>query len=205
MLVHKSVTEFLDETASSNPVPGGGSIAAHSGATAAALVEMVASLTIGKKKYIEVEEDMKRLREKAIGLRKELLEDVDRDSHAFDKVMAAFKLSKETDEEKAIRRDAIQEAMKQAATVPLEVARKSLQVMHLSKAVVEKGNCNTITDGAVSAMMGRTAVLSALYNVRINLGSIKDEELVKTFNQEVELLEKEARALEKNILDSVEL
>ncbi len=205
MLVDKSVREFLDETASNNPVPGGGSIAAHSGATAAALVEMVANLTIGKKKYAEIEVEMKGISVAASALRVELLEDVDRDSDAFHLVMDAFKMKKETDEEKASRREAIQKAMKHAAAVPLEVAKKSLQVMALSKVVVERGNSNAVTDGAVSAMMARTAVLSALYNVRINLGSIKDEELVKTLSLEVERLENEARALENEILGSVEL
>ncbi len=205
MLVGKSVKEFLDETASNNPVPGGGSIAAHSGATAAALVEMVANLTIGKKKYAEIEEEMKGIRVTANALREELLEDVDRDSDAFHQVMSAFKMNKETDEEKVARRESIQKAMKHAAAVPLEVAKKSLQVMALAKVVVVKGNNNAVTDGAVSAMMARTAVLSALYNVRINLGSIKDEELVKTLSREVEGLENEARALENEILGSVEL
>lgn len=205
MLINQSVRGFLDETASSNPVPGGGSIAAQSGATAAALVEMVANLTIGKKKYLQVEEEMKGISKTASAFREKLLEDIDRDSEAFHQVMKAFKLLKETDEEKAIRREAIQEAMKHAAAVPLEVAKQSLEVMALSKKVVVSGNANAVTDGAVSAMMARTAVLSALYNVRINLGSIKDEALVQKLTGEVEALERDARALENEILELVKL
>lgn len=205
MLANKTVKEFLDETASNNPVPGGGSIAAESGATAAALVEMVANLTVGKKKYIEVEEDMKVAAKLAKQFRETLLEDIDRDAKAFDEVMKAFKMAKETDEEKAVRSEAIQEATKEAANVPLEVAKKAYEVMDLAELVVKKGNKNAITDGAVAAMLARTAVLSALYNVKINLGSIKDEAYVKQVTKEVERLEAKAKSQEKEILKSVVL
>ncbi|WP_105617167.1 cyclodeaminase/cyclohydrolase family protein [Vallitalea okinawensis] len=205
MLADKTVKEFLDETASNNPVPGGGSIAAESGATAAALVEMVANLTIGKKKYVEVEEEMKVAAKLAKKFRETLLEDIDRDAKAFDEVMKAFKMAKETDEEKAVRREAIQEATKEAANVPLEVAKKAYEVMDLAEFVVKKGNKNAVTDGAVAAMLARTAVLSALYNVKINLGSIKDEAYVAQVTKEVEKLEAKAKSQEKEILKSVVL
>ncbi|SCZ05310.1 cyclodeaminase/cyclohydrolase family protein [Alkaliphilus peptidifermentans] len=205
MLANKSLKEFLEETASNKPVPGGGSIAAMCGATAAALTGMVANLTIGKKKYAEVEELMKEIEEKTSDLRNKFIDDIDRDADSFNEVMDAFKLPKETDEEIVSRKKAIQEATKKAALVPLEVAEEALKIMSIIETVVESGNQNAVTDGAVAAMMARTAVLSALYNVKINVLSIKDEVFVMDVNQKVNELEKKAVELEKQILDKVVL
>ncbi|SDL11045.1 cyclodeaminase/cyclohydrolase family protein [Natronincola ferrireducens] len=205
MLGNMSVKDFLEKTASSDPVPGGGSIAALSAATAAALTEMVANLTIGKKKYVEVEEEMKEIAKTNIAAREELIGDIDRDSDAYNKVMDAFKLPKETEEEIAARKDAIQEATKTAALVPLEVAKKAFDLMENIEKVVVKGNQNAVTDGAVAAMMARTAVLSALYNVKINLGSIKDTAFVEKVSGEVAELEAKVETTEKSILSKVVL
>lgn len=183
-LIEKSVAGFLEETASLNPVPGGGSIAAHSGATAAALVEMVARLTLGKKAYDLVQEEMTEIAQVASELRNQLLDYVDKDANAYDQVFQAYKLPKNTEEEKTLRVSTIQEALKYAALIPMEVARKSFEVLLLSEKVVDKGNKNAITDGLVSAMMARTAILSAIYNVQINLGSILDPEFVEKFGIE---------------------
>lgn len=205
MLVDKTVIDFLNETASNNPVPGGGSIAAHSGATAAALTEMVANLTIGRKGYEAISDEMKQIAERANEIRNQLIKDIDRDAEAFNDVMAAFKYPKNTDEEKVIRKEKIQDSMKHAAMVPLEVAKKSYEIIDLAKVVVEKGNQNAVTDGAVASMMARTAVLSALYNVKINLGSIKDSEFVDEISKEVNNLETQVIVKEQQILESVEL
>lgn len=205
MLVKKDIIDFVATTASNEPVPGGGSIAALSGALAAALAEMVANLTIGKKKYVEVESEMKGIVEALEVKRQELVELIDKDANSFDDVMKAFKLPKETDEEKAARSAAIQEGTKYAASVPLQTAKVAYSIMEYSKIVVEKGNTNAVTDGAVSAMMARTAVLSALMNVKINLGSIKDEKFVSDMTGEVNELEAAAIKAEKEILDLVEL
>lgn len=205
MLADMNVKEFLKETASSAPVPGGGSIAALSGAISAALTEMVSNLTIGKKGYEEAEAEMKEISEKAAAFREELVADIDRDSNSFNEVMAAFKLPKNTEEEIAARKAAIQEGYKKAALVPLEVAKRAFDMFEIIAKVVEKGNKNAVTDGAVSAMMARTAVLSALYNVKINIGSIKDEAFVKEVSAEVERLETKAVELEKEILNKVVL
>lgn len=205
MLVKKDIIDFVATTASKEPVPGGGSIAALSGALAAALAEMVANLTIGKKKYVEVESEMKGIAEALEVKRQELIELIDKDANSFDDVMKAFKLPKETDEEKAARSNAIQEGTKYAASVPLETAKVSYSIMEYSKVVVEKGNTNAVTDGAVSAMMARTAVLSALMNVKINLGSIKDEQFVADMTKEVEELEAAAIKAEAEILAAVKL
>ncbi len=200
-----SVGEFARKTSSSEPVPGGGSISALAGGLSAALAEMVASLTLGSNKYEAVHKDMEVINKKAHDLCEELLDDIQTDSEAFTKVMEAFKLPKTTDEEKSIRSKAIQIAMKGAADVPMSVAEKAFQVMDLSAAVVEKGNKNAVTDGMVSAMMARTAVLGALLNVKINLGSIKDTDYVTAMTKRVDQLEKAAKEKEEQILQSVNL
>lgn len=205
MFEKMNLNDFVNQVSSSEPVPGGGSVSALAGSLAAALSNMVASLTIGKKKYSEVEEDMKKVKEDAIILQEDLISDITRDSEAFNRVMEAFKMPKGTDDEKNDRKEAIQNASKHASEIPLNVAKKSLKIMDLSKIVVEKGNKNAITDGAVSAMLARTAGLGALYNVKINLSSIKDEEYVSKMKVEVNEIENALIKKEKEILDIVEL
>ncbi|AKL96697.1 formiminotetrahydrofolate cyclodeaminase [Clostridium aceticum] len=205
MLTDLTVKDFLQKTASNDPVPGGGSVAALSASVAAALTEMVANLTIGRKKYVEVEEEMKDVVKDVLQARQELIEDIDKDSDAYNEVMAAFKLPKETEEEVAKRKEAIEEATKKAALVPLTVAQKAFSMMQRIETVVVKGNQNAITDGAVAAMMARTAVLSALYNVKINLGSIQDAAFVEEVSQKVKEIETKIGALEKDILANVKL
>ncbi|MCD6435134.1 MAG: cyclodeaminase/cyclohydrolase family protein [Clostridiales bacterium] len=205
MLKDLGLKEFIEQTASNEPVPGGGSIAALSGAISASLAEMVVNLTIGKKKYIEVEEEMKTIAGKLEKIRYDLLDMIDKDANSFDLVMKAFKLPKETDEDKAIRTQKIQEGLKVAALSPLEIARKSFEMMELCEAVVDKGNKNAVTDGMVAAMMARTSVLSAILNVRINLSSIKDEEFVLKIEKEIDVLENEVAIKEQKIINSVQL
>jgi formiminotetrahydrofolate cyclodeaminase len=197
-----SIEQFTIETASDAPVPGGGSIAAVSGSLSAALAKMVANLTVGKKKYVEVEEEMKKISEKAEVIRVKMLDDIKRDSDSFNLVMDAFKLPKGTDEEKAARSAAIQNGLKEAASVPMEIAENAYSIMALSERVVMAGNSNAVTDGLVSAMMARTAVLSALLNVKINLDSIKDEAFVAELEEKVAVLEKKALETEKAILEA---
>jgi formiminotetrahydrofolate cyclodeaminase len=197
-----SIEQFTIDTASDAPVPGGGSIAAVSGSLSAALVKMVANLTIGKKKYVEVGEEMKEISHKAEVIRVKMLDDIERDCMAFNLVMDAFKLPKATDEEKAARTAAIQKGLKEAASVPMEIAENAYSIMTLSERVVLAGNSNAVTDGLVSAMMARTAVLSALLNVKINLDSIKDEAFVSALANKVADLEKKALETEKAILEA---
>jgi len=205
MLADKNLKEFLKETASNSPVPGGGSVAALSAGLAAALTAMVANLTIGKKGYEELEEEMTLIAKEAEEYKDLFIEYIDKDSNAFNQVMDAFKLPKETEEEKEIRKNKIQEALKNAALVPLEVARTALKIMDIIEKVVVKGNKNAVTDGAVATMMARTAALSALYNVKINLGSIKDAEFVEKTEKEVRRIEEDVVKLEKEILEKVVL
>lgn len=195
------LVDFAAQTASAEPVPGGGSIAAVSGALSAALTEMVANLTIGKKKYEEFEAEMKDIAVKAAELRERLLDDIQRDSNSFNDVMQAMKMPKDTDEEKASRTAAMQSGLKIAAEVPFEIACDAFEIMPLAEKVVENGNANAVTDGLVSAMLSRTAVLSALLNTKINLASIKDETYVAEMNKKVKDLEEKVVEYEKKILN----
>ena len=205
MLADMSVVDFLEKTASNSPVPGGGSIAALSAAFSSALTQMVANLTLGKKGYEDVQEEAESIVKEAEMMRGFFVEYIDKDSDAFNEVMNAFKLPKDTDEEVEYRKKAIQEATKLAALVPLDIAREAYKIMELAQVVVEKGNKNAVTDGAVATMLARTAVLSALYNVKINLSSIKDKEFVERVSEEVDELEKTVNLKEEQILSKVVL
>ncbi len=170
-----AVNDFLAELASASPTPGGGSVAALSGALGASLCSMVCNLTIGKKKYVEVEEDLKRVLKETERLRLELTRLIDEDAAAFDKVMVAMKLPKETDDEKAARKAAIQDSLVDAASVPLAVMDKCVEVVELSVAVAEKGNVNAVSDAGVAALNARAGAHAARLNVLINLGGIRAE------------------------------
>lgn len=198
-----AVKEFIDKVTGNDPVPGGGSVSALNGSLAASLAAMVANLTVGRKKYAEVNDEMEGLSARLTGLSAQLLNDVDRDAEAYDRVFAAFKLPKETDEEKAVRTEAIQRETKYAAEVPMEVARTAHAMLPLIDTVARKGNSNAVTDACVAMMCARTAVLGALLNVRINLTSITDEAFVKEMSAEAERLERETLAAEQQVLEYV--
>lgn len=198
-----TVKEFIDKVTGNDPVPGGGSVSALNGSLAASLAAMVANLTVGRKKYAEVNDEMEELSARLTGLSAQLLNDVDRDAEAYDRVFAAFKLPKETDEEKAVRTEAIQRETKYAAEVPMEVARTAHAMLPLIDTVARKGNSNAVTDACVAMMCARTAVLGALLNVRINLTSITDEAFVKEMSAEAERLERETLAAEQQVLEYV--
>ena len=200
-LKNLSVEEFAAVTGSDAPAPGGGSVAALAGGLGAALAEMVANLTIGKAKYADVEEEMKGLAAEGAALRKELIDSIQKDTESFTAYMNSLGMPKNTDEEKAARKEAMQNGLKEAAEVPLAVAETALKIFHVAGAVVERGNANAVTDGLVASMMARTAVLSALLNVKINLGSIKDEEFVARMAAKVAELEKAAMDGEKAVME----
>ena len=203
MLIDHKVTEYLEKAAAGTAVPGGGSVAALNAALAAGLTEMVANLTIGKKGYEEVEEEMIALAGKASQLRNKLSAAVDQDADAYTEVMAAYRLPKTTDEETALRKQKIQDAIKHAARVPLEVARNALAVIELAGQAIRKGNKNAASDGAVAAMNARTGALAAIYNVKINLGSINDDIFVDKLTQEVKELENQVVEMENAALSYV--
>jgi glutamate formiminotransferase/formiminotetrahydrofolate cyclodeaminase len=203
-LASLSIKGFLSETASSSPAPGGGSVAALSGALGTALSSMVCNLTIGKEKYKDAEEEIKEVLAKSEKLRKELTILIDEDTKAFNDVIKAFRMPKETDEQKKKRSNAIQEGYKTAAQVPLKTAQTCTKILDIAKVLAEKGNQNSITDAAVSALMAKAGVESAILNVRINLGSIKDEAFVKKISKELSELEKSTESKTEDILKIVE-
>lgn len=185
-LENLSVRDFTEELGSANPTPGGGSAAALCGALGAALSAMVSRITLGNEKYSGVWQSMEAVQQAAGLMAGHFLELVQRDSDAYQAVMAALKLPKETEEEKGARHMAIQEAMKNAAKVPLETLRTSEKLIVLTKEAVERGNPNTLTDAGAALQLARTAAVVAAYNVRINLPGLQDEEFVTACKEEVE-------------------
>jgi len=174
-LVELKVAGFLDKLASNEPAPGGGSASALAAAMAAGLVEMVANLTVGREAFTAVEADMQAILGAVPPLRRELTALVDKDSAAFDKVMAARRLPRANDDEKARRRQAIEEATQGAAAVPLRVTALAAEVIALARVVAEKGNPNAISDAGVAGRLGLAGAEGAGLNVRINLSGLKDE------------------------------
>jgi len=205
VLADLSIKDYLAKTASGDPVPGGGSSAALNAALAAALTEMVAQLTIGRKGFEAVDADMRAVAAKAAGLRFSLTADVDRDSDSYAQVLKAFQRPKATEAEKAARTRAVQEAFKQAALVPLGVARAAVALMDLGRTVIAKGNPNAASDGAAGVLAARMAARTAVYNVRINLRSIKDETFNAELRREADRLEAEADRLEGEALNLLKL
>ena len=196
-------TEFVEVLASKAPVPGGGGASALVGAVGTALGNMVGSLTVGKKKYADVEEEMWELKGKCDQLQKDFLRLIERDAEVFEPLSKAYGMPKETEEEKNIRSEAIQKETKYAAEVPMEVARIVHSILPMIDVVARKGNSNAVTDACVAMMCARTAILGALLNVRINLTSIKDEKFVKEMTEEADMIEKTTIAEEQKILDYV--
>ena len=174
-LVDLTCKGFCDETASDSPAPGGGSVSAYMGALAASLGTMVANLTGGKAAYDDEWAKYSDIAVKGQALKDELLHLVDEDTNAFNKIMDAFGLPKKTDEEKAARSAAIQEATKFATEVPFKTMQKAFEAFEIVRAMIEFGNPNSVTDGGVGALAARSAVMGAHLNVKINASSLKDE------------------------------
>jgi len=204
MLTDQSIKEFCEEVASSSPAPGGGSVAALSGALGAALAGMVCNLTIGKKRYADVETEMTDIREQADGLRQKCIRLIDADAEAFNGVIKAMGLPKDTDEQKTVRGQAMQSATKDAARTPMEVIRLALLGIQLAGAVAVRGNQNSVSDAGVSALMLRAAGDAAALNVRINLASLGDEEFILRTREEMDTLLFQIHDQELRILEIVE-
>jgi methenyltetrahydrofolate cyclohydrolase len=186
MLTGNSITGFLAELKSDSPAPGGGSAAALVGAIGAALGIMVGNLTMHNEKYESVHEESRKL---ALDLEACLIaleKYIDEDTAAFTGVMKAYKLPKSTEDEKQMRSQAIQEALKAASKLPFEVAHDCLHVLELSEKMLSIGNANAASDAAVAGRMAQAAMWSAIYNVRINLGSIKDRDFVTNLTGKIE-------------------
>ena len=199
-LVEQRVIDFVAATASKEPTPGGGAIAALTAATGAALAEMVANLTFGKKGYEAVQTEMEVLQAKAEEIRNRMLELSQADADVFNIFMNALGLPKNTDEEKAARTAAIQQAYKDVAMVPFEIGELANQIFDLAELASRKGNQNLITDGIIAAINARAAVKSAFLNVRINLSGIKDESFVAELISKMYAIEKDLDDKESAII-----
>ncbi len=190
---------FIEELAAPTPTPGGGSAAAYAGAMGAALVAMVAGVTIGKKKYADVEAEMQAIRVMAEKLRKELTQSVDDDASSFEVLMATFKLPKGTDEQREARQAAIVKATLNAARVPLRVAEDAVKAMELAIKCARHGLQSAISDAMSGFAMSRAALTAAGYNVRVNLNSLEDKSAGEKMLNELVELEFKADKLELEI------
>lgn len=188
MTKNNTIAKFLDELASEQPTPGGGGAAAILGAVGAALVSMVANLTIGKKNYEAFDAELKATNAEAEKVRAELTAAIDEDVVAFNAVMGAYGLPRGTDEEKAARAAAIQAALKQATDAPLRAVKACHEVIKLSAVVADKGNINVISDAGVAVLAANAGLRSAALNVYINAKSIKDREFAEIRIGEVNAL-----------------
>lgn len=200
MLVNKTVTGFIEELAGNSPAPGGGSAAALAGALGAALSTMVCNFTEGKPKFSDVQAEILQIKEKGLALKGDLVKYIDEDTNAFNEVMKAYRLPKESDEEKSIRSARIQEANKQASLLPLKVAEACVEVLKLSIRVLTIGNPNTACDAAVSGVTAYAGFQGAIFNVKINLSSIKDEAFLEMIKNRITELQAHADATNQLIL-----
>lgn len=200
-----TVNDFLEQLASDAPAPGGGSASALAGALAAALVGMVANLTQGKEKFVAVEAEMVKLSQDAEVIRKQLATLMEEDTAAFQQVMAAFRLPKETAANKELRRARIEESMIHAAKVPLKTAETALKVLEIAHLAAEKGNPNAVSDAGVAALLAWAAVEGAALNVKINLGSIKDEKARQGLETGISSVTGVAKTLMEQIINNVKL
>ena len=203
-LTDKSLEAFVNELSSSSPTPGGGSVAALSGALGAALVSMVCSLTIGKKKYAEVQEDVAELRRQSERLRTQLIGLIEADGQVFTQVSQAMKMPRNTDEEKEKRAAKLEEALKAATNVPMEVAETCVAVMNLCRPAAEKGNVNAVSDAGVAILMAEAGLRSASLNVLINLGWITDQDFVRVTRTQLDSLLEGAADLRDEVYGFVE-
>lgn len=201
-LVDLTVKDYLDVLKSDAPAPGGGSVSALSAAQGVGLVAMVADLTIGKEKYAEYDEACRAAKEKALSLYAQLVDGIDKDTEAFNKVSAAYKLPKDSDEQKAARSAAVRAANVGATEVPFETVKLCLEGLKVTETIVGKSNPNAASDLGVAALNLLAGIKGAWLNVKINLPGIKDEELKAKFEGGAELVA-EAEAIAKEIYEKV--
>lgn len=199
-----TVKGFADETLRESPAPGGGSVAAYMGALGAALGTMVANLSAHKPGWDDRWEEFSRWADKGVELEAELLHLVDEDTEAFNRIMAAFGMPKNTDEDKRLRSEAIQKATLFAAQVPLETMKASFKAFEICKAMAETGNPNSVSDAGVGALAARAAVLGAGLNVKINASSLKDKAQAEALINEANNLMAEADKAEREVMEIVE-
>jgi len=190
-----SIGNFAELVSAGTPAPGGGSVAAYCGVLAASLGQMVCSLTIGKAKYVEVEPRVTRIRSELERLTERLRELIAEDAASFEAVLDAYRLPKESDEQKAHRSSQIQIALQGAVNVPLETAQRGFDVLGLIRELADIGNVNALSDVAVGAQLAQTAIRGASYNVWVNLDSISDREVVDRTREKMNSMIEQSRTL----------
>jgi formiminotetrahydrofolate cyclodeaminase len=201
MYIEKPMQHFIDKLASRSPEPGGGSAAALVGSLAAALVSMVGNLTLGKEKYKDVQGEIETLLQKTEAVRADLQRLMQEDTEAFSAVSEAYKLPKETEEQKKARSAKIQEGLKGAATeVPFQVCEKSLEVARLSKTGAEIGNVGAVSDAGVAVLFADACAQAGAMNVRINLNAIRDEAFTTAKWVRVQEILKEVAGLKEEVV-----
>lgn len=203
MMLEKQTTEFLEDLSSSRPVPGGGGASATVGAFASALGMMVANLTVGKKKYADVEEKIKEAREQLEKLRDELVALTDRDAEAFEPLSKAYGLPKETQEQKEEKERILEQALYEASIVPMDIMETVLKVMHLLKVMGEKGSKIAVSDVGVGILFAQAALEGASLNVFINTNLMKNRERAEELNQKTDAMIQEGRELKETIYAGV--
>ncbi len=203
MFTDMPMNAFLDALASKEPVPGGGSGAAMGGALGAALVSMVCNLTIGKKGYEAVDQEMRRLLEQSEAIRLEMPRLLEADTQAYGQVMEAYRLPRTTDEEKKAREELLQQRFRAAAEVPMTIAERCAQIVNLALPAAKMGNKWAVSDAGVGALFGEACLRAALLNVEINLASINDAAYVAEMRQKMAALEGTATATKEQVMDIV--
>ncbi len=203
MLVEDPVCSFLDRLASSAPAPGGGSAAALGAAIGAALLSMVANLTLGKKKYANVQDDIQRILSRSEALRQRCVDLLEDDIAAYSRVAEAYKMARDTAPQQEARNAAIQEALKGATAVPMKLAEASVEILHLCPESADKGNIRAVSDVGVGALMAEAALRAAALNVWINLASIEDKAFVDRESARLDALLDGKAALKEAILREV--
>lgn len=204
MLADQKLREFLKSVSASSATPGGGSVAALCGALSASLSAMVCNLTIGKDKYKDVREEMERVLAYSSRLVERLTELIDEDAEAYNSVIAALRLPKETDEEKEKRIKAMQSAFRRAIAVPHEVMELALEAMRMAHTVARKGNEGAVSDSGSGAMMAYAALHAASMNIKMNLKEIKDTEFREEVEEKLKAMEEEADLLRVDVMAEVE-
>ncbi len=199
----KSIQSYIDELSSNSPTPGGGNISAFCGVLASSLGQMVCNLTIGKKKYAEFEIEAKDIKSKLDNFKQKFLSLAEQDNEAFNKVMDAFKLPKETEEQKRVRSEAIQTATLEAASVPHEVIATCREVMPLIDLIALKGNQNSVSDAGVAASLLLTAVQGAFLNVVINCAGLRNQITANEFLKKSEVIFDEVKDKSQSIISEI--
>jgi glutamate formiminotransferase/formiminotetrahydrofolate cyclodeaminase len=202
MYIDQPIRYFMDKLASKSPEPGGGSVAALTGALGAALVSMVGNLTLGKEKYKDVQPRIEQLLIESEKLRSEMQDLIQKDTEAYGALSAVYKMPKNTDEEKTARTAKMQEALKIACQVPFEIGGKSLEIAKLAQRAADIGNVGAVSDAGVAVLLAQACAQSAALNVKINVNSIKDEGYNNDTWSRMQDILKQVAALEKTVMET---